>query len=219
MNLGRRGPLVAAGASLVVALLAVFLLVLPKRSEVAAANANLENQQRQEQQLRLKLAEYEADKSRNAENVAGIAKADERVPSTTDERSIIDLVSAAADQAGVDFASLDPGPVTPSTDGSYGVITTAIGVGGSYAQLIEFLHNLETLQRANRVLSGSVSSGGGGTGTSGTQSLASDELSMTLSAEFYTSDTGATAAPAAPAASPSAGASQSTAPAASGGVG
>jgi Tfp pilus assembly protein PilO len=208
VNLGRRGPLVAAGASLVVALLALFLLVLPKRNQVAAANTSLQNQQHQEQQLRLKLSEYEADKSRSAENAAGIAKADQRVPSTKDERSIIDLVSAAADQAGVDFAQLDPGPVTPSVDGSFGVITTAIGVGGTYAQLIEFLHNLETLQRANRVLSGSVQPGAAGSSSSSgsqSQSLTSGELSMTLSAEFYTSDTGATASSTAPAASPSAG--------------
>jgi Tfp pilus assembly protein PilO len=196
----RRGPLIAGAAAGVLAILLIVFLVLPKMGDVSDARAQLVKIEDQEQQLQLQLQQLEAAKADSPQATQEIRNIDEMIPPTADLEGLLLLTSSAANQAGVDFFTVSPAAPTPSADGTFSTISTGISVTGSYFACEEFLHNLETLQRANKVLSLSLSGGAGGaseTGTSGTSASTETtstetvpgELSMQLSAEFYTTDT------------------------------
>jgi hypothetical protein len=63
-----------------------------------------------------------------------------------------------------------------------------VTVTGSYFAIEEFLYNVETLQRAGKVLSLSLAPGGGEVATTETATASTGELSAQVSMEFYTTD-------------------------------
>jgi Tfp pilus assembly protein PilO len=108
------------------------------------------------------------------------------VPPTADLPALIRLLTAAADGAGVDFFTV--APATPQLDptGAFSTIPTAISVTGGYFALDQFLFRLESLPRAAKVTSVSITPGGAAAPGSTVSSL-----SMQLNVEFYTTDTSA----------------------------
>lgn len=178
MNLSRRGPLVAGIAAAVVALLAIFFLVLPKRGQVAEVKDQLASAQQLEEQLQLQVAQLEEDKAAAPQATKEIREIDTLIPPTVDQEGMLLLLSSAADRSGCDFLNVAPSVPVPSADGTYSLITTAISVTGTYFQIEEFLFNLETLPRATKVTTLSLAAAGGAT----------SELALQISADFYTTD-------------------------------
>jgi len=182
----RRAPIIA-GAVLLVALLAVFLLVLPKISEVGETEDRLQETQDQEIDLAAQLKALEDARAGAPETELEIAAIDAQVPQTADLPRLFRELQGAADRAAVDFFSFTPGTPVPNLTGSYSTIASQITVSGGYFAIDQFLFLLETLQRAAKVTTLAVTPAGG----EGTTTTSTSNLQLQITVEFYTTDSSA----------------------------
>lgn len=182
----RRGPIIAGAVIAVVAVLAVFFLVLPKMHEVSKTQEDVAAAEAQETALRAQLASLKEAQANAPRVKAQIAKLSNEVPPTADLPALIRLLSAAADGSAVDFFTMAPASPQLDPTGQFSTIPTAISVTGGYFALDQFLFRLESLPRAAKVISVSITPGGAAPPGSTVNSL-----SMQLSVEFYTTDTSA----------------------------
>jgi len=178
-----RAPIIA-GAILLVALLAVFLMVLPKMSEVGETEDQLQEAQDQEINLAAQLNALEDAQAAAPETELEIAAIDAQVPQTADLPRLFRQLQGAADRAAVDFFSFTPGTPVPNQTGSYSTIASQITVSGGYFAIDQFLFLLETLQRAAKVTSLAVTPSAGTTTSTST-------LQLQITVEFYTTDSSA----------------------------
>ena len=176
-----RAPIIAGAVVLLVALLAVFLLVLPKMSEVGETEDQLQEAQDQEINLAAQLNALEDAQAAAPETELEIAAIDAQVPQTADLPRLFRQLQGAADRAAVDFFSFTPGTPVPNLTGSYSTIASQITVSGGYFAIDEFLFLLETLQRAAKVTSLAVTPSAGTTTSTST-------LQLQITVEFYTTD-------------------------------
>lgn len=187
--MNRREPLIAGAIALLVALLAVFLLVLPKMGEVSETQDQLEAAEDQETTLAARLNSLQDAQAAAPETQQEIAALEAQVPTTADLPTLFRLIQSAADRAAVDFFSFTPGAPVADPTSRYSTIASQITVTGGYFALDEFLFSLETLQRAAKVttlaITPAVAGGEPGTATS------TSSLQMRITVEFYTTDTSA----------------------------
>jgi Tfp pilus assembly protein PilO len=177
---GRRAPLFAAIAAGAVVLLAVFFLVLPKRSQVSEAKAELETVQQQTVQLRAQLASLTAARENAPEARQEIRQVDNQLPPTMDEPGLLRLLKNSVERSGIEFADISVANPTPGVTGTFSTVPVSVSLEGTYFSLASFLNKIETLPRSAKVLTGAIS-----VATSSSTEL---ELSMQISMELYTSD-------------------------------
>jgi Tfp pilus assembly protein PilO len=182
----RRGPIIAGAIVAVIAVVAMFFLVLPKMSEVSKTREEIDSSKTQESALRAQLASLKEAQANAPVVKAQIAKLNSEVPPTADLPALIRLLTAAADGSAVDFFTVAPGSPQLDPTGAFSTIATSISVTGGYFALDQFLFRLETLPRAAKVTSVSITPGGAAPIGSTVNSL-----SMQLGVEFYTTDTSA----------------------------
>jgi len=182
----KRAPIVAGLIAVLVALLAVFLLVLPKMGDVNTAQTELQKAEDQEVNLAAQLNALQEAQAEAPETEQEIAAIDAQVPPTADLPSLFRLLQGAADRSAVDFFSFTPGTPVPNAAGSYSTIASQITVSGGYFAIDEFLFLLETLQRAAKVTTLAVTPSSGATVESTTTTSTTLQLQVTV--EFYTTD-------------------------------
>jgi len=183
-----RAPIIAGAVVLVVAVLAVFLLVLPKMNEVGETEDRLQEAEDREINLTAQLNALEDAEAAAPETELQIAAIDAQVPPTTELPSLFRLLQGAADRAAVDFFSFNPGAPVANVTGSYSTIESQITVSGGYFAIDQFLFLLETLQRAAKVTTLAVTPYAGGEGTTTTST---SNLQLQITVEFYTTDSSA----------------------------
>ena len=186
--MNRRAPIVAGVIVVAVALLAVFLLVLPKMSDVTATEEELQTAEDQEVALAAQLDALEDAQAAAPETEQEIAAIDAQVPPTANLPSLFLLLQGAADRSAVDFFSFTPGTPAPNADGTYSIIPSQVTVSGGYFAIDEFLFLLETLPRAAKVTTLAVGPSAAATG--GTTTSTSN-LQLQVTVEFYTTDVSA----------------------------
>ena len=182
----RRAPIIAAVVSVAVAALAVLLLVAPKMSQATDTKDQLAQAQMQEDSLNAQLKSLQEAQANAPKTKAEIQKLESEVPPTVDLPGLIGLLQGVRDRSAVDFFAFAPGTPALDASGGFSTLPTTITVTGGYFSLEEFLFRLETLQRAAKVTSVSISPAGA-TETTGTAL----SLTMNLTVEFYTTDTSA----------------------------
>ena len=182
---GKRAPVIAAIAAALVALLTVFLLVLPERHPVSEARAKLEEIKQQTDQLNAQVAALIAAKDQAPKAHQEIREVDNQLPPTVDEPGLILLMKNSVERSGIEFADISASTPTLSASGAFSTIPVTISLDGTYFSLAEFLYRIETLPRAAKVLNGSITS------SSGTTTTTTASLTMQLSLELYTSDVSA----------------------------
>ncbi len=185
--MNRRAPIIAGVAFAVVAVLAVMFLVLPKMREVSGTQEQLAEAETIQSGLRNQLASLREAEAQAPDVRAQIAQLANQVPPTADLPALLRLLTQAADGSAVDFLTVSPQNPIADASGQFSTIPTSISVTGGYFALDGFLFRLETLPRAAKVLSISVSPGGA-TPITATGAV---NLSMQLSVQFYTTDTSA----------------------------
>ena len=183
-----RRALIIAGAIVLVGLLAVFLMVLPKMSEVGETEDQLRQAQDQEINLAAQLNALEDAQAAAPETELEIAAIDAQVPQTADLPRLFRQLQGAADRAAVDFFSFTPGTPVPNLSGSYSTIASQITVSGGYFAIDQFLFLLETLQRAAKVTTLAVTPSAGGEETTTTST---STLQLQITVDFYTTDSSA----------------------------
>jgi Tfp pilus assembly protein PilO len=174
----RRGLVIAAGVSLLLALALVFLLVLPKMSDVKEANQQLDEAREQELVLSTELSRLQAV----AEDAAALrqeaAEFRRQVPGAADLPGLINLLQDTADRTELDFFSVAPGSPVAASGGSASEIPTQIQIIGDFFAVREFMARLEDLERASKVV--------GITVAPGPNDL--PQLTVDLDTRFYTTD-------------------------------
>lgn len=184
--MNRRAPLIAGAIALLVAILAVFLLVLPKMRDVNQTQEQLQQAEDQEITLEAQLNSLQDAQEQAPQTEQQIAAIDAAIPPTADLPELFRLLQSAADRSAVDFFSFTPGAPVADPTSSYSTIASQLTVSGGYFAIDEFLFLLETLQRAAKVTTLAITPStaeGGATTTTSTSSL---QLQMTV--EFYTTD-------------------------------
>ena len=186
--MNRRAPIIAGVIAVAVALLAVFLLVLPKMGEVSTTQDELQSAEDQEVALAAQLDALEEAEAAAPETEDEIAAIDAQVPATADLPTLFRLLQGAADRSAVDFFSFSPGTPVPNAGGTYSSIASQVTVSGGYFAIDEFLFLLETLPRAAKVTTLAVTPSGASTG--GT-TISTSNLQLQVTVEFYTTDVSA----------------------------
>jgi Tfp pilus assembly protein PilO len=184
MLTSKRAPILAAVAAAALALLMVFFLVLPKLAQVSDARAQLTHERAKQTTLESQLRALQDAKIAAPQSQATIDRVDREIPPTADLPGLILLLQNASTSSGIDLTTITPAvPVFDATSG-LSTISVSVTVTGSYFALTEYLYKIETLPRAAKVLTVSVSPGGStGTTTSG--------LTLTATLDMYTADTSA----------------------------
>ncbi len=148
----RRGPLIAAGVSALVAVLVLVVLVLPRISAVGKRADDLDAAKAQQQALTAQLAQLKEAKREAKIVTKQLNKLETRIPPTAELPSLIRLLQDAATASAVDFVAVAPGtPVSVATIPGISTIPLQVSSGGSFFSVQEFLFKLETLPRAVRV--------------------------------------------------------------------
>src|SRR5919197_6684154 len=179
--MNRRGPLIAAGASLLAAVLVVVALLLPRASAVNKKEKELAQAQQQQGKLEAQLQQLKQAR-RDARKVQHqLARLETRIPPTAELPALIRFLQNAADASAVDFVSISPGSPSNTAGQQISTIPTQIGAAGTFFAVEEFLFKLETLPRAVKVTQIQVGAGPDGL----------PQLQVTLSAEVYTTDASA----------------------------
>ena len=180
-----RAPIFAAAGAVVVAILLLLLLVLPKMGQVSTAKEDLAAAQSKEQALETHKGALEDTKAQAPENRATIDQVHKKIPPTADEPGLLQLINLAALDSGLDLTTLSPSP--PVFDAATGLSTIVLSMSalGTYNEVTEFTYQIESLPRAAKITSLSLSP----TGT--TDSLGNQVLTMTAQINAYTSDTSA----------------------------
>ena len=176
--MNRRGPLLVSIVFAVIALLAIFFLVLPKMSDVTEAEERLVAEEAEELPLQTELARLRDAADDAASLRRELARFQRAVPPVADLPGLINDLQTAADVAGVDFFQIDPGTPVPSATGEASEIPAAIRVIGGFFPVDEFLFRLETLPRAAKVTSVTVAEG---------PELA-PQVDVQLQVQFFTTD-------------------------------
>jgi Tfp pilus assembly protein PilO len=198
----RRAPLIAGIILLLVAILAVFFLVLPKISDIGEAEDRLEQAEQDEVALQTELSRLQEAAENAPQLRRELARFRRAVPPVADLPGLINLLQTAADVAGVDFFAISPGDPVPAAGGGAAEVPASIQVIGGFFPVDEFLFRLETLQRASKAPTITVSEGPDG----------APQVQVQLEVRFYTTDVDAgpgAAPPGAPGAEPLPGASPS----------
>ena len=174
-------PLIAGAASLVLAVIIIVVLILPKASQVRAKQRDLQTAQQMQQSLQLELRQLQAAAAEAPKDRAALAQLQALVPPTPDLPGLIRLLDEAAGEAGVTFMSVAPGqPAPAATSPGVSMLPGQIAVTGNFFALEEYLIKLESLGRATSVQSMNIVPASMGA-----------ELQMTLSVQFFTTDTSA----------------------------
>ena len=185
--MSRRAPMVAGALMVVVAVLAVFLLVLPKMNEVSEARDQLQAAQDQEIALEVELRVLEQAQAQAPETEQQIAAIEDQIPPTADLPSLFRLLQSAADRSAVDFFSFTPGTPIVDATSSYSTLTSTIVVSGGYFAIDEFLFLLETLPRAAKATTIAVAPTAS-TDPEGGAATSSSFLQLQTTVEFFTTD-------------------------------
>lgn len=193
--MNRRGPLIAAVASGVVALLVLMLFVLPKMGQVGQSKDDLQKAQDAETSLLGQLSALQDAEAAAPETQKEIQKVDTAVPPTPDLPALFRQLQAAADRSGVDFFVFSPGVPTPDASATFSIMTSQITVSGTFFAIDEFLFQLETLPRANKVTSIGIASASTATTDTGSTTTPATgtpgQLQLQVTVEFYTTDVSA----------------------------
>lgn len=179
----RRAPLFAAIGVVLVSIVLIMFLVLPKMSDVSAAEQQRDDTQSEQTSLLSQREALEDTKDRAPEYRQTIKDVQRRIPPVVDEAGLLLLLQNAASSAGLDVATISP--ATPALDADSGLSTISVGVSasGSYFEITEFMYEIETLPRAAKATGVSL------TPSETTGSVPTLQLSTTVL--LYTSDTSA----------------------------
>ena len=177
--------LVVAGI-LVVLLLAYFLLIRPRQSELADVRAQTNAARDETSQLETELARLEALQDNAPELEADLTRIRKLVPPPSEDGDVatfIFQVQQAANQAGVGFVQITPEfPKTPPEGAQLAEIRTTLTARGGYFAIQDFFRRLMDLDRALRIdlvtMRSDTSEGGE---TAGTTTTSPDEARIELS--------------------------------------
>ena len=148
----RNRLIVTVAGALVVLLLAYFLLIRPRQSELAEVKAQVLDEQTLTQQLTADLQVLQELQRQEPQLRADLERIRELVPESYEISNFLFQVDNAAKQSGVTFLQITPElPKTPVVAAGVAEIRVTIGGLGGYFAIQDFIRRLYSLDRAMRI--------------------------------------------------------------------
>jgi len=179
-----RAPLFVGIGAAVLALLLVFFLVLPKMGQVSTAKEDLAAAKSEGISLQTQKSALEDTKNEAPQNKAIIDEVHQQIPPTADEQGLLVTIHNAALNAGFDTTAITN---SVALDDTTNLSVIALSVSGvcTYNEVTQFTYAIETLPRAAKITSLSLTPG------AGTDATGAPLLTFTAQIEAFTSDTSA----------------------------
>lgn len=177
--MNRKPALIAALVGAVVSVVLVVGLITPKAGQVKAKQKDINEAQQQQASLQAQLEQLQAAAKDAPKDRKKLAVLKAEIPPTADLPGMIRLLNTSADRSGVDFQTIAPGQ--PTAAGTYSVIPVQVTVIGGFFAVDQYLYLLETLPRVSKVTAVAIAPGPNGL----------PQLTVNLTANFYTTDTSA----------------------------
>lgn len=172
--------ILAAVVSLLVILLAYFLLIRPRKGELADVRAQVEQEENLTVQLRGQLDSLQALQRNAPQLQAELDRIRDLVPQEHEVPNFIFQVNAAAAASGVELLQLTPElPKQPPEGAQLAQVRVTIGGEGGYFAIQDFVRRLYSLDRALRIDVISLAAGGETTDSTATT------VSMTATARIF----------------------------------
>lgn len=186
-----------AGLGLLYGWNSVFLA--PKGRERTAARIKLAEARSQEQDLRGQLAQLKKLAAETESRQADLARFGRLIPADPDIDGAILTLYDTANRAGVAWSSFSPSPPAAGAAGAPATLAIAMHIGGSFAQIFDYLSLLQTLDRLVVVDSLSLA---GGSSANGQMTLSADIRGRMFAVGTTTATTTAAPASSPPASAP-----------------
>ena len=177
--MNRKPALIAALVGAVLSVVLVVGLITPKAGQVKAKQKDIHEAQQQQASLQAQLEQLQAAAKDAPKDRKKLAVLKAEIPPTADLPGLIRLLNTSADRSGVDFQTIAPGQ--PTAAGSYSVIPVQVTVIGGFFAVDQYLYLLETLPRVSKVTAVAIAPGPNGL----------PQLTVNLTANFYTTDASA----------------------------
>ena len=177
--MNKKPALIAALVGAVLSVVLVVGLITPKAGQVRAKQKEIATAQQDQASLQAQLEQLQAAAKDAPKDRKRLSVLKAQIPPTADLPGLIRLLNTSADRAGVDFQTIAPGQ--PSASGTFSVIPVQVTVVGGFFSVDQYLYLLETLPRVSKVTSVAIAPGPEG----------APQLSMNITADFFTTDTSA----------------------------
>jgi Tfp pilus assembly protein PilO len=142
--------LLGALVCIIILVLALFLIVFPKKNQVSEVQTDIDNIElsiNTEKNRLNQLKQYEKDPEQFLRQIDVL---EERMPQNVELADIIQQIDYAAEEAGLDFFSFAPSIPVASQD--FYTVTCEVVLNGRYFNLIEFFNHIERLPRSVKVV-------------------------------------------------------------------
>jgi len=195
--MSHKGKMTSAIAGIVVLLAAsFFLLVRPRKAELAKVQETVVAEQAETTVLQTELTRLEGLQDRAPQLQVALDQISKLVPENDEVSNFVFQVQDAADKSGLDFVDITPELPKPPPEGAQlAEVRATIGAKGDYFAIQDFIRRITEMDRAVRI---------DGLTMTGEEDSESGESSITLSATariFFELPAGSTT-PAAPGTAP-----------------
>lgn len=161
----RNQLIIAAAAIALIAVVVVVLGIMPAFKRSASIAAQAADADAQLQSAQTLLAQRESAKSRAAANDVELMDLSNSVPDSPDLPGVIIELQDAANAAGVDFAQITPATPVINAGQPYETVPLTVVVHGDWADIIEFMRDVDKLTRGTRISTGAITRVEGTTGS------------------------------------------------------
>ena len=142
--------LLGAIICIIILVLALFLIVFPKKNQVSDVQTEIDNIEvniNTEKNRLNQLRQYEKDPEQFLRQIDVL---EERMPQNVELADIIQQIDYAAEEAGLDFYSFTP--AVPMASQNFYMVNCELVFNGRYFNLVEFFNHIERLPRSVKVV-------------------------------------------------------------------
>jgi Tfp pilus assembly protein PilO len=142
--------LLGALVCIIILVLALFLIVFPKKNQVSEVQTDIDNIEvsiNAEKNRLNQLKQYDKDPEQFLRQIDVL---EQRMPENVELADIIQQIDYAAEEAGLDFFSFTPAIPIASQD--FYTVTSEVVMYGRYFNLVEFFNHIERLPRSVKVV-------------------------------------------------------------------
>ena len=127
------------------------LILSPKRDDISAAEAELDNARLRESTLQTRLVQLQEIKDNELSYLFAIGQMESSIPATPQADAFIEDITFLAESTGVELTTITLTPPVPDPDTGGFEVPVSIAVEGEYFEILGFLYGIEALDRLVRV--------------------------------------------------------------------
>ncbi|MFA5801001.1 MAG: type 4a pilus biogenesis protein PilO [Thermoleophilia bacterium] len=143
----KRDIIILAGLGVVVLMVAwYFLIISPKRSEVATADSELQRQQTKYDEDYAKVKRVTEERSAARQTSGELLKLNKMVPADSQLPSLIVDLQQSANESGIYFMKIEPSDAIAGSDGNT-IIPMELSFQGRFLEVNDFLYRVENYAR------------------------------------------------------------------------